>query len=66
VNAALLVHRTLGLKNINSYQEREEVVAHPWMARHYADEAGNVWCDMDFGQLLGNAEFLMVEAQLGS
>jgi twitching motility protein PilI len=64
VNAALLVRNTMGLKNINRYQMREENAAHPWVARHYADDAGNDWCDMDFGQLLGNAEFLKVEAQL--
>jgi twitching motility protein PilI len=66
VNAALLVRSTLGLKNINRYQLRSESAAHPWVARQYADEAGADWCDMDFGQLLGNAEFLKVEAQLGS
>ena len=67
VNAALLVRNTMGLKNINRYQMRnEESAAHPWVARRYADEVGNDWCDMDFGQLLGNAEFLKVEAQLGN
>ena len=63
VNAALLVRSTLGLKNIKHYQLRSEHAApHPWVARQYADEAGTDWCDMDFGQLLGNAEFLKVEA----
>jgi twitching motility protein PilI len=66
VNAALLVRNTMGLKNINRYQMRDESAAHPWVARHYADETGNDWCDMDFGQLLGNAEFLKAEAQLGN
>jgi len=66
VNAALLVHNTMGLKNINRYQMRSESGAHPWVARQFADEAGTDWCDMDFGQLLGNAEFLKVEAQLGN
>lgn len=66
VNAALLVRCTLGLKNINRYQAREEPAAHPWIARHYVDEAGAAWRDMDFGQLLGNADFLKAEAQLGN
>lgn len=66
VNAALLVRNTMGLKNINRYQMRNEGAPHPWVARQYADEAGNAWCDMDFGQLLGNDEFLKVEAQLGN
>jgi twitching motility protein PilI len=63
VNAALLVRSTLGLKNIKHYQLRGDRAApHPWVARQYADEAGTDWCDMDFGQLLGNAGFLKVEA----
>jgi twitching motility protein PilI len=66
VNAALLVRNTMGLKNINHYQARNESGAHPWVARQYADEAGTEWCDMNFGQLLANAEFLKVEAHLGN
>ena len=63
VNAALLVRRTLGLKNINHYQLcGDHAAPHPWIARQYADEAGADWCDMDIGQLLGNAGFLKVEA----
>jgi len=63
VNAALLVRSTLGLKNIKHYQLRgDHAASHPWVARQYADEAGTDWCDMDFGQLLGNAGFLKVEA----
>jgi twitching motility protein PilI len=67
VNSALLVRSTLGLKNINRFQlNGDHAAEHPWVARHYADETGADWCDMDFGQLLGNAEFLKVEAQLGN
>ena len=66
VNAALLVHGTLGLKNVSHFQLRNGSGAHPWVARQYADEAGADWCDMNFGQLLGNAEFLKVEARLGN
>lgn len=66
VNAALLVHGTLGLKNINRFQLRSEPAAHPWIACRYADESGSDWCDMDFGQLLGDSGFLMVEAQPGN
>lgn len=66
VNAALLVRSTLGLKNINHYQMQEVRAAHPWVVRHYADDAGADWCDMDFAQLLGDTEFLKVEAQFGN
>ena len=65
VNAPLLVRCTLGLKNINRYALREGPAAFPWVGRQYADETGAAWCDMDFGQLLGDAEFLKVEAQFG-
>ncbi|HJX57412.1 MAG TPA: chemotaxis protein CheW [Thiobacillus sp.] len=67
VNAALLVRSTLGLKNVNRYQPHSDRTAHhPWIVRQYADEAGIDWCDMDFGQLLGDTDFLKVEAQFGN
>jgi twitching motility protein PilI len=66
VNAALLVRSTLGLKNIGRYQTRSQRAAHPWIARQYADEAGAEWYDMEFGQLLGDAEFMKVESQIGN
>ena len=66
VNAALLVRSMLGLKNINHFEVRSEPAEFPWIARQYADDDGTEWRDMDFGQLLGNAEFLKVEAQPGN
>ncbi len=66
VNAALLIRGTLGLRNIGHYQMREQAAGYPWVARQYADEGGAGWYDMDFGQLLGTPEFLMVEAQVGN
>ena len=62
VNAALLVRSTLGLKNVNHYQlNSDRIASYPWVTRHYSDETGADWWDMDFGQLLGNADFLKVE-----
>lgn len=66
VNAALLVRSTLGLKNINRYEAYDEAAPFPWVARHYRDEEGASWRDLDFGQLLGNPEFLMAEAPFGN
>lgn len=66
VNAALLVRCTLGLRNINRYRFHEGAAPHPWVARSYVDEGGSMWRDMDFGQLLGNEDFLMAEARLGN
>jgi hypothetical protein len=61
------VHGTLGLRNIGRYRLRETGdAACPWVARHYADENGGDWRDLDFGQLLGNAGFLMTEAAFGN
>lgn len=66
INAALLVRSTLGLRNIQHFALRDENGPQPWVARRYADDTGVEWQDMDFGQLLGNAEFLKVEANLGT
>ncbi|MFO7541743.1 MAG: chemotaxis protein CheW [Thiobacillus sp.] len=66
VNAALLVRGTLGLKNISRYQVQSEQAPRPWIANQYTDETGVPWFDMDFGQLLGHAEFLKVEAHPGT
>jgi twitching motility protein PilI len=62
VNAALLVNCALGLRNVSRYQMQEDQVTHPWAIHQYTDEAGVAWCDMDFGKLLGDADFLKVEA----
>lgn len=66
VNAALLVRGTLGLRNIGRYEVCDRVARHPWISQHYADESGASWYDMDFGQLLGTPEFLMVETPVGA
>lgn len=66
VNAALLVRGTLGLRNISRFQMRSERATRPWVSHEFSDEAGALWCDMEFGQLLGHAEFLKVEAQPGN
>lgn len=67
VNSALLVRHTLGLKNINRYQQQDgRTNQYPWVARHYVDDGGAEWCDMDFGQLLGHPGFLQVEAHPGN
>ncbi|MEW6118732.1 MAG: chemotaxis protein CheW [Pseudomonadota bacterium] len=65
VNAALLVRGTLGLRNVSRYRMHETQATPPWIARQYADDSGALWHDIDFGQLLGTPEFMMVEAQIG-
>lgn len=63
VNAALLIRGTLGLRNISRYTARDDAPGHSWITRHYADESGAPWRDLDFAQLLGTPAFLMVEAR---
>lgn len=62
VNSALLVSRTLGLKNASAYQDLNIQPEQPWIARKYRDADQDEWRDLDFLALLNNAEFLKVEA----
>ncbi len=65
VNAALLVHATLGLRNVGRFRAQDGATPYPWVARRYADEQGADWHDMNFGVLLGLPEFMMVESRIG-
>ena len=62
VNAALLVNRTLGLKNASVFHSLETAPERPWIARKYKDATQDEWIDLNFPALLSNAEFLKVEA----
>ena len=66
VNAALLVSRTLGLKNASIYHKLEAAPDRPWIARKYKDAAQDEWIDLNFPALLNNAEFMKVEADARS
>jgi len=66
VNSALLVSRTLGLKNASAYQDLNVSPEQPWIARKYRDSDQDEWRDLDFPALLNNAEFLKVEADARS
>lgn len=65
-NAALLVNRTLGLKNASVYSNLEAPPDRPWIARKYRDESQDEWIDLNFPALLNNAEFMKVEADARS
>src|SRR5204863_6824083 len=46
--AALLVDRSLGLRNATQLNARELVGGHPaWLRGEYSDEAGGVWKELD-------------------
>ena len=62
VNAALLVSRTLGLKNASIYRDQDEAPEKPWVARKYKDASDDEWIDLNFPALLNDAEFMKVEA----
>jgi len=66
VNAALLVTRTLGLKNASVYSNLEAPSDRPWIAGKYRDASQDEWIDLNFPALLTNAEFMKVEADARS
>ncbi len=66
VNSALLIHGTLGLRNVTNFEVQHNEGMQPWISRHFVDAEGTGWCDMNFGQLLGNADFMKVEARIGN
>jgi len=66
VNAALLVNRTLGLKNASVYRSLDASPNKPWIARTYKDDAEDEWIDLNFPALLNNPEFMKVEADARS
>lgn len=66
INAALIVSSTQGLKNVGQFSAQDPDATCAWVTRHYADDAGTRWNDLDFGNLLGNADFMHVETQLNS
>jgi twitching motility protein PilI len=61
INSALLVNRTLGLRNIEQMEPRAvESDPRPWVGEQYADPQGNVWKRLNLRNLLGQPEFLEI------
>lgn len=62
-NAALLVTRMLGLKNLEDYTpEPADAEAPTWMAQRYKDNSGNVWRKLAVRELLTDEVFMNVGA----
>lgn len=62
-NAALLVSRMLGLKNINDFAPEEpDPTAPPWAARRFRDSSGNIWRKLQVRELLADENFMNVGA----
>ncbi len=61
INSALLVNRTLGLRNIEQLEPRPaEADPRPWMGEKYADTQGNLWKKLNLRNLLGQPDFLEI------
>ncbi len=61
INSALLVNRTLGLRNIEQMAPRAaEADSRPWVGEQYADPQGNAWKRLNLRNLLGQPDFLEI------
>jgi len=59
--AALLVHRSLGLRNPAELHARTLAADQPaWLRAEYDDDAGTRWRELDVGALVRDAQFLSV------
>lgn len=59
--AALLVDRSLGLRNPAQLRQRAPAQARPaWVRAEYEDEAGASWSELDVAELVRDTEFLAV------
>jgi twitching motility protein PilI len=58
--AALLVDRSLGLRNAAQLKPVEATSQAAWVRAEYQDEDGRAWRELDLGQLVQHEEFLNV------
>jgi twitching motility protein PilI len=63
MGSALLVDRSLGLRNPEQLQERAAAPQRaPWLKAQYDDAQGAHWRELDVAQLVQDPEFLSVGA----
>ncbi|MBU0753138.1 MAG: chemotaxis protein CheW [Gammaproteobacteria bacterium] len=63
INSALLVNRTLGLKNFSQMREDPAAsgpVSAPWIGTHYSDADGQSWLQLHVKPLLDDPDFLNI------
>lgn len=60
VNAGLVVHHMLGLKNPEQFQNTEQQDLPDWVEAEYTDPDGQIWKELRMQGLVGQAEFLSV------
>ena len=62
-NAALLVSRMLGLRNVDDFTEEPRASdAKPWVSAQYQDKSGAPWKQLDLQRLVEVPEFLQIGA----
>ncbi len=59
-NAALLVDRVIGLRNLADFVEIERTRGERWAGLQYCDMDGQHWSELEIGTLLGAPEFVQV------
>jgi twitching motility protein PilI len=62
MGSALLVDRSLGLRNPAQLKAKPRGAEQPWLKGEYSDEEGRGWKELDVPQLVQQQEFLMVGA----
>ena len=63
VNAALIIHRSLGLRQLSQFKKFEEKPQWDCGGACYQESEGLSWIEIDIPQLLADTAFLSVEAQ---
>src|ERR1700691_1675395 len=60
-NAALLVTRMLGLRNVDDFGEKEQLQAtRSWVSAQYRDKGGAQWNQLDLARLVEQEDFLEI------
>ena len=62
MGAALLVDRSLGLRNPAQLKAAPRGEGAPWLKGRYVDEEGREWKELDVAQLAADQEFMTVSA----
>ena len=60
--AALLVERSLGLRNAENLKPQPSASVQPWVRAQYTDTDGTVWKELDIAALVQNEAFLEVSS----
>lgn len=58
VNAALLINRITGLRNVQQLAQETQAPSAPWITASYRDAEGYLWQELAAGELVGHADFL--------